>query len=356
MEKRATSKDVARLAGVSQATVSYVLNNKKGQTISQETRERVLRAARLLDYMPTHVARALQASRTNCIAVSVNKNVMLPRYGQVLEGARSVLDREGYRLLLCTDALSPSGYPDYLNRCILHRADGILYVGADGQEPLPSALEYILEHDIPFVAYDSCQSDPRLSSVNLDYYSGTKNAVSCFLSLGGKHLAYLRPCGEIDTPQELQREAGVRDAVADCPGATLEIFDDFFPGDARLDENFSFNFLQELGSSARNFFSSVVSRTAAGTRFVCSWGAWAQPLCSFLPPYDGFAPSVLSLAQSGSFPYGNQDPRILSCDLLNYTAGESCAKLLIRQLYTNGGAEKQLLCPRVFRPGVSSPF
>ena len=49
MEKRATSKDVARLAGVSQATVSYVLNNKQGQTITLETREKVLKAARLLD-------------------------------------------------------------------------------------------------------------------------------------------------------------------------------------------------------------------------------------------------------------------------------------------------------------------
>lgn len=356
MEKRATSKDVAQLAGVSQATVSYVLNNKKGQTISPETRERVLKAARLLDYMPTHVARVLQACRTNCIAVSVNKNVMLPRYGQVLEGARSILDKEGYRLLLCTDALSPSGYPDYLNRCILHRADGILYVGADGQEPLSSALEYILAHNIPFVAYDSCQENPSLSSVNLDYYSGTKDAVEYFLSLGGKHLAYLRPCQEINTPQEIQREAGVRAAVAACPGASLEVFDDFLPGDARLDENFSFHFLQELSTSARNFFSTVVSRVAEGMRFVCSWGAWAQPLSSLLPPSDDDAPSILSLAQVGSFPYGNQDRRILTCNLLNYLAGECCARLLLHQLHEKGEPEKQLLRPGVLRPDVAGPF
>lgn len=355
MEKRPTSKDVAQLAGVSQATVSYVLNNKQGQTISQETRDRVLKAARLLDYMPTHVARALRNSRTNCIAISVNKNVMLPRYGQVLEGARSVLDAEGYRLLLCSDALSPSGYPDYLNRCLLHRADGILYVGADGQEPLPSALEYIQAHEIPFVAYDSCRSNPNLSSVNLDYYSGTKDAVTCFLSLGGKHLAYLRPCGEIDTPQELQREAAVRDAVAQCPGASLEIFDDFFPADARLDDNFSFTLLQDLNRTARAFFSSVVARAGAGARFVCSWGAWAQPISRLLPP-DTPEPAVLALAQVGTFPYGNQDPQILVCGLPNYIAGECCARVLLRHLNEHAAAEQHLLTPGIFRPGFPPVF
>ena len=349
MEKRATSKDVARLAGVSQATVSYVLNNKPGQTIPKDTRDRVLKAARLLDYMPAQLARALRASRTNCVAVMVNKNVMLPRYGQVLEGARSVLGPEGYRLLLCTDTLTPSGYPDYLSRYLFHRADGILYIGADGQEPLPSALEYIQGHKIPFVAYDCCEGRPQLSSVNLDYYTGTREAVAYFLSLGETRLAYLRP--DLEMEQERQREAGVREAVAQCPGASLQVFSDFFPADSRLDDVFSPALLLELKRTSREFFTSVLERSPPGTRFVCSWGAWAQPLRHLLSG-ELHAPSVLGLAQAGSFPYGILDPQVLYCHLPNYQAGESCARLLLRQMDDPDSVHKQLLCPSIYRAGA----
>ena len=65
--KRATSKDVAHLAGVAQATVSYVLNGKG--SISAETQERVRRAASELNYYPNLAARAMRTSKTNRIAV-----------------------------------------------------------------------------------------------------------------------------------------------------------------------------------------------------------------------------------------------------------------------------------------------
>ena len=58
--RRVTSADVARQAGVSRATVSYVLNAAPGQTISAETRERVLHVAAMLGYAPSAAARTLR--------------------------------------------------------------------------------------------------------------------------------------------------------------------------------------------------------------------------------------------------------------------------------------------------------
>lgn len=349
MEKHATSNDVARLAGVSQATVSYVLNNKQGQTITLETREKVLKAARLLDYMPSRAARALRSVRTNCVTVSMNKNTMIPRYAQVLEGARGVLEPEGYRLLLCTDALSPNGYPDYLSRQIFHRADGILYIGADGKEPRPSALEYILDHDIPFVAYDSCRDQKQISSVNLDYFTGARQATAYFLSLGGKALAYLRP--DIDMEQERQREAGVRAAVRDCPGATLEVFSDFFPANSQLDGGVITERLRALEHPFREFFLRAQTSVPPGTRFISSWGPWAQPMRQFLPP-DAEAPAILSLAYSGPVPAGYPDPLLLCCSLPNHMAGQACARLLLERLSGKGEPRQVLLCPAINRPGA----
>jgi LacI family transcriptional regulator len=67
-KKAPTSWDVARLAGVSRSTVSFVLNNTPGIKISEETRKRVLEAVKILEYQPNAIARSLakQKNRDNC--------------------------------------------------------------------------------------------------------------------------------------------------------------------------------------------------------------------------------------------------------------------------------------------------
>ena len=67
MGKRTTLKDVAREAGVTPATVSYVINNTPGQSIRPETRKRVLEAARKLKYAPNAHARTLRNHHSPCI-------------------------------------------------------------------------------------------------------------------------------------------------------------------------------------------------------------------------------------------------------------------------------------------------
>lgn len=69
--RRATSTDVAREAGVSQTTVSFVLNNTRGQTIPDETRRRVLEAAKRLDYRPRASARSLAAGRSDVVLLAL---------------------------------------------------------------------------------------------------------------------------------------------------------------------------------------------------------------------------------------------------------------------------------------------
>lgn len=70
MEKKVTVKDVAREAGVSVATVSYIMNNRTDQKISNETRKKVLQIANLLNYRPSHAAISLATGKTNIIGVA----------------------------------------------------------------------------------------------------------------------------------------------------------------------------------------------------------------------------------------------------------------------------------------------
>lgn len=70
MDKKVTVKDVAREAGVSVATVSYIMNNRTDQKISDATRKKVLQIANLLNYRPSHAAVSLATGRTNVIGVA----------------------------------------------------------------------------------------------------------------------------------------------------------------------------------------------------------------------------------------------------------------------------------------------
>jgi DNA-binding LacI/PurR family transcriptional regulator len=94
MSRRATSRDVARLAGVAQSTVSYVLTGKG--SISPETRERVLRAADELSYRPNLAARSMRTRRTGRVAALMG--VLSPHPVQMLAGAGSVAEAAGYAM------------------------------------------------------------------------------------------------------------------------------------------------------------------------------------------------------------------------------------------------------------------
>lgn len=70
MQNKVTAKDVAREAGVSVATVSYVLNGRTDQKISPETKKKILQIANLMNYVPSHAAKSLATGRNNTIGIS----------------------------------------------------------------------------------------------------------------------------------------------------------------------------------------------------------------------------------------------------------------------------------------------
>lgn len=91
---RVTSADVARRAGVSRATVSYVLNEVPSQTFSEPTRARVRAAAAALGYVPNPAARALRVGRTSTVLLPLPGVHLSPRWAGIVEhGARALAER-----------------------------------------------------------------------------------------------------------------------------------------------------------------------------------------------------------------------------------------------------------------------
>src|SRR5262249_41351353 len=98
--RRVTSADVAREAGVSRTTVSYVLNNAAHQKIPDETRQRVLDAAARLAYAPSAAARALRIGRTDTVLCLLPDWPISPTIGALLEHLSSALAAGGLMLVV----------------------------------------------------------------------------------------------------------------------------------------------------------------------------------------------------------------------------------------------------------------
>lgn len=138
---RATSRDVARLAGVAQSTVSYVLAGKG--SISPATRERVRQAAEQLGYRPNLAARAMRTRRTGRVAAVMG----LPAYdpAAMLAGASTVAQAAGYVM----DVLHVDGSVETRSERVLELARSGQFEGVLSFTPLQPAVAELASADVP---------------------------------------------------------------------------------------------------------------------------------------------------------------------------------------------------------------
>lgn len=124
MSKKYTIRDIARQAGVSVATVSYVINHRDDQRISEETKRKVWQIVNLLDYRPNASAKSLATSRTSSVALYLAREESAwKRCEQMIlaEELAAVLNAHGYRLLL-----QPTGHAvqvDYADAILCYDTD-----------------------------------------------------------------------------------------------------------------------------------------------------------------------------------------------------------------------------------------
>ena len=89
--RRVTMKDVAKRAGVSQPTVSFVLNDRRDVSVAEATRARVLEAARELNFQPNQAARALRSNKSYTIGVIADRIISEPYAGQIVLGVQQAV-------------------------------------------------------------------------------------------------------------------------------------------------------------------------------------------------------------------------------------------------------------------------
>lgn len=194
-KKRATHQDVARLAGVSTAVVSYVINNGPRPT-SPAIRDRVLKAIRELDYHPNAVARGLRARRTNTVGVIINDYSALdvfvsPYSAGILTGLATQLKAQGYYMLVY-----PMLEGEELNNIEMllrsGRLDGIVIRLVEDPPATDALLELIAATQVPCVCIER-PGAPRFGfgAVTYDDRQGAYEATRYLLAQGHRRIAHL---------------------------------------------------------------------------------------------------------------------------------------------------------------------
>ena len=181
--KRPTQVDVARLAGVSRATVSYVVNGlTAGQVpISEETRRRVLAAIEELGYEPDASAQALRFGNTKTIGL-ILPDIRNPHFWETADGVEQEVRASGYHLLLSSADLNPEYGEDTFKDLSRRRIDGLIVMGAFifQSEEAKKTLAQLLKRRFPIAKIGE---HPTIDCVVSDYQAATREAIAYLLSL-----------------------------------------------------------------------------------------------------------------------------------------------------------------------------
>ena len=198
---RPTQSDVARLAGVSRSTVSYVLNGQhEGRVpISEETHQRVKQAIKELGYAPDARAQALRSGTTKTIGFIV-PDIRNPHFWEIAAGIEQEVRTSGYHLLLSSTDLDPEYGRDVFKDLSHRRIDGLILMKPliSQSEDAQKALNQLLQQRLPIVEMsDHYTANYEVDRVVSDYRAATLEIISYLLSLQHRRMGMIYGVGEV---------------------------------------------------------------------------------------------------------------------------------------------------------------
>lgn len=204
MKKQVTAIDVAKLAGVSQSTVSRVFGS--GANVSKDNYNRVMIAANQLGYRPNAIARGLITQKTNMIGI-VMRDIKNPFYPEVLELFSQKLSKKGYHLIFIS-AKNEEINEDQLHLLLDYKVDGVIITDAI---PTSEAIQPFIHSDVPVVLFNRYIDTLACSSVCCNNYQAGFDIARYLSSKGFKELAIIS--GPMETSTANDRQRGLKDCI-----------------------------------------------------------------------------------------------------------------------------------------------
>jgi len=185
MKQKLTIQDIAKLAGVSKATVSRVLNHKP--TVDPDIRERVMRIVNERGFVPSITATVLRGGRTQLIGV-LAPPLTWPFVPEIMLGVAEVTERTAYEIVLYT--ISPArNHSDVLDRILAMKLSTGLLAIMPGQ--LGAHLDHLYKQGVPIVTIEDQVAPASAPWVGIDNVSSAYEATRYLLSLGHQHVGHI---------------------------------------------------------------------------------------------------------------------------------------------------------------------
>lgn len=183
---RARLLDIARQAGVSEATVSRVLNDKPG--VSAETRQAVLTALDVLGYERPAKLRKKPAGLVGLITPEL-ENPIFPEFAQAIETA---LAQRAYTPVLCTQTFGGVPEDEYIEMLLDRNVSGIVFVSGKHADTTADHGRYqaLVDRGLPIVLINGHAPDVDVVSISCDDQAATELAVSHLVALGHRRIGF----------------------------------------------------------------------------------------------------------------------------------------------------------------------
>ena len=203
--KKTTMKDVAKLAGVTQPTVSYVLNGTA--SISEEVKERVMRAVKELNYRPNYNAVALKRKKSDVVGIVI-PDITNTFYSSMVRLLEKELNKMGYLVLISSTGYKEKVEEEILNRFLDHNAEAFIIGYELGNQ---ACWELLRDSGKQVVTIEAGSAGRAFTGIETDNYSGACSAVRHLIDEGRRHIVYIGQTAGIEAL--VRREEGYIDAI-----------------------------------------------------------------------------------------------------------------------------------------------
>jgi LacI family transcriptional regulator len=200
--------DVARLAGVSQTTVSFVVNDVANANIPQETRDRIWAAVEELGWRPNAMARGLRLQRSQMVGLISDEIATSSHAGKIIQGAQDAAWASTKMLLVINTANNAEIERAALDMMLERQVEGLIYATMYHREVMPPPA---LAH-VPSVLLNCFVADGRLPSVVPDERQGGQIATETLLRCGHRRIGLINEIGPL--PAMFGRLEGYKQALA----------------------------------------------------------------------------------------------------------------------------------------------
>ncbi|WP_102273421.1 LacI family DNA-binding transcriptional regulator [Cytobacillus massiliigabonensis] len=185
-----TIKDIAQMAGVSQGTVSKVINNYAG--VSEKTKKQVMDVITKMGYEPNFSARTLATKKSNLIGLiyagKINVDMTHPYFNEVISSFKKNIGLLGYDILMFSNELFQSDNGSYLARCKHFHVDGCLVIAG---EEVEEAVFDLAKEGFPCIGIDIELNGPKSSYIMTDNIDLSRKVVEYLYLHSLKRIGYI---------------------------------------------------------------------------------------------------------------------------------------------------------------------